>query len=148
MSRQGDCETTRVVSQSTFSFLVARAGSGARTPFVVIHVDMSRTSEPCGASDFEEWDGPQTDRLCRPLLYGPTDCLRTAPGRIDLFDRAQVSFPNRRILAVCECKEWDFECDLNFERNAEDKCFRTAGSQVPDTCRYGEKYSAPSGCVY
>ena len=124
-----------------------KSGAGARTPFVVIHVDMSRTGEPCRTSDFEEWTvRKRTDFADLCFMGQRTAYERRRAGSTCSIGRRVV--PPPRVSAVCECKEWDFECDLNFERNAEDKCVRTAGSPVPDTCRYGEKYSAPSGCVY
>ncbi|KAH9989911.1 Oligoxyloglucan reducing end-specific cellobiohydrolase [Russula compacta] len=124
-------------------------GTYARSPAsVAVHLDFtSLTSLQCkldiedpGHDDFELWS-PSEERAERCLFGRQTLYHRRRRDRNCVVGHQKKA--KEVIVKNCACTASDFECEFNYERNANGECVLVQGTQpLPndDSCRGGAQY--------
>lgn len=135
---------------ASLSSLLSRIFTGQSTKTeVVIQVDFSNLfGKKCefkedGSGDFELW-APSKDQSSNCILGHQTNFWRRKAGH-----RCYIGEDHTNLKAVvrnCDCTIDDFECDVGYFRNEQDKCiFDGRDPQMPLGCKKGDRYMTSQG---
>lgn len=129
-------------TQDSTSLKFILAGKGKDKAHRIIAIDFGGLKKPeCKDSDMEDWHA-RVDKDGKPTcIMGRKQTYRRRKKSADCVVKSDFHEPEPKI-EVCECSDADFECDYNFQRNAEDdkKCDPIGPVLLPDgACKSDDK---------
>lgn len=119
--------------------------------WLILKINLQNAFEyNCTTDDYKFWSpGSKNGDSLVPCILGVQETYQRRAAHANCFNGRNYDRPVRT--EICQCSQWDFECDAGFTRlNSNSPCVRnktqtTDAYEIPKWCRPGQFYNRTKG---